>query len=75
MKNLFTVFILMFVVNIALAKVIQPNEQALDEDLNFTLEESEEQKRVIASQLDEGAKPAQKEELKDTRQKVQFWEY
>ena len=72
MKHSLTVFILMFLVNIASAEVVQPNEQALDEDLNFKLEESEVQKRNIASELDEDAEPTKGEDL---RPKVQFWEY
>jgi hypothetical protein len=82
MKNLLLIFSLFFFSQTLMAEVAQPDERALDEDLNFKLVDNEEKKRKIASdkeneenkeESDQERDVASDQETQDS--KVQYWKY
>ncbi len=65
----------------AIAQIAQPNEQALDDDLNFKhSEDQEERKRKVASDKIDDEKDSDQErdvasDKDDQNSKIQYWKY
>ena len=83
------IFIMMatiFFANQAFSEIVQPNDQALDEDLNFRLVEDRSKQRQIASDKESEQKKESDNETPDSERdiasdgekesnKVQYWSY
>jgi hypothetical protein len=81
MKNFVLMTLLVSFAQVSFAQIMQPSEQALDDDLNFRhSEEQQERKRKVASdktldseQSDQDREVASEGESDDS--KIQYWKY
>ena len=82
MKRLFAILVLLFC-QVTMAEIVQPSDQALDEDLNFRLVEENSKNRQIASdkeekndeQTDSEGERDVASDQDDQSNKIQYWKY
>lgn len=82
MKYFLLICGLAFFTQISSAEIVQPNEQALDEDLNFRLVDEQVKKRQIASDKDSEDLDKEGDEERDiasdeepSSSKIKYWKY